>query len=174
MEKPKATYQQILDAVAYCADGKRFDGECDKCPLKPFNARMQLLCTGCIGNLLQAVRDLLSERKQTTARNKETVYSQRGDDYLLEAQKVAGNRLMTFEEVVNSAERCVWLEEHVGEDELDVHVRKVTRLERDSHRVYFDGGRVWYRDYDYGETWRCWVHMPSVEDMQKSAWGDDG
>ena len=38
MEKPKVTHQQILDAVAHCADGKRFNGECDKCPLKPFNS----------------------------------------------------------------------------------------------------------------------------------------
>lgn len=36
--------------------------------------------------------------------------------------------------------------------------------------MYFDGGRTWYADYTYGETWRCWLRKPTPEEMANTPW----
>lgn len=82
------------------------------------------------------------------------------------------NRVLTFAEITDSAGVLVWLEENdVGdEDELCIRDRKVTRWESKSHRMYFDGGRTWYADYTYGETWRCWVRKPTPQEVANTPW----
>lgn len=80
------------------------------------------------------------------------------------------NRVLTLAELEISAGVTVWLEENDGDYEPCARARKVTRWEHESHRMYFDGGRAWYADYTYGETWRCWVRKPTPEEMQETPW----
>ena len=85
------------------------------------------------------------------------------------------NRVLTFAEITDSAGVLVWLEENDGgdEDELCSRARNVTRWESKSHRMYFDGSRTWYADYTYGETWRCWLRKPTVEEMANTPWEEN-
>ena len=80
------------------------------------------------------------------------------------------NRVLPFTELANSADKLVWLEENDGGDEPCSCARKAMRWERESHRVYFDGGRAWYADYTYGETWRCWLRQPTDEERENTPW----
>ena len=80
------------------------------------------------------------------------------------------NRVLPFTELADSTGELVWLEENNDPDELLSRAREVTRWERESHRMYFDGGRAWYADYTYGETWRCWLCQPMPEEMAKTPW----
>lgn len=80
------------------------------------------------------------------------------------------NRVLTLAELEIIAGTLVWIEDNNGDDEPCVYARKVTRLEHGSHRMYFDGGRAWYADYTYGETWRCWLRKPTVEEIANTPW----
>lgn len=80
------------------------------------------------------------------------------------------NRVLTLAELEISAGVTVWIEDNNGDDEPCVHARIVTCLESKSHRMYFDGGRTWYADYTYGETWRCWLRNPTDEERAATPW----
>lgn len=82
------------------------------------------------------------------------------------------NRVLTLADLAVSAGVLVWLEDNDGgdEDELCSRAREVTRWEYKSHHIYFDGGRAWYADYTYGETWRCWLRKPTPEEMANTPW----
>ena len=64
----------------------------------------------------------------------------------------------------------MWIEDNNGDDEPCARARMVTYWESKSHRIYFDGGRTWYADYTYEETWRCWVRKPTPEEMANTPW----
>ena len=87
-----------------------------------------------------------------------------------------GNRVITLAELAVSAGTLVWagmpiwIEDRNEDDEPCLCVRIVTCLESKSHRMYFDGGRTWYADYTYGETWRCWLRQPTPEEMVNTPW----
>ena len=83
------------------------------------------------------------------------------------------NWVLTLAELAISAGALVWLEDNNGGDEPCARARKVTRWEHESHRMYFDGGRAWYADYTYGETWRCWLCKPTPEEMANTPWEDE-
>lgn len=80
------------------------------------------------------------------------------------------NRVLSLAELAVSAGTLVWIEDNNGDDEPCVHARMVTYWESKSPRVYFDGGRTWYSDYTYGETWRCWLREPTPEEMANTPW----
>lgn len=80
------------------------------------------------------------------------------------------NRVLILAELAISAGTIVLIEDNNGDDEPCVHARKVTYWESKSHRIYFDGGRTWYADYTYGETWRCWLRKPTPEEMANIPW----
>ncbi len=80
------------------------------------------------------------------------------------------NRVLSLEELAVSAGMLTFIEDNNGDDEPCVHARMVTYLEGKSHRIYFDGGRTWYADYAYGETWRCWSRKPTPEEMVNTPW----
>lgn len=80
------------------------------------------------------------------------------------------NRVLSLEELAVSAGMLTFIEDNNGHDEPCVHARMVTYLEGKSHRIYFDGGRKWYADYTYGETWRCWSRKPTPEEMVNTPW----
>ena len=82
------------------------------------------------------------------------------------------NRVLSLAELAVSAGMLVWLEENDGGDEYElcIRARTMTRWEPKSHRIYFDGGRAWYADYTYGETWRCWLRKPTPEEMANTPW----
>lgn len=83
------------------------------------------------------------------------------------------NRVLTLEELKHY-NGFIWCEsrdgEVFGDDESCVRARMVTYWEGKSHRIYFDGGRTWYADYTYGETWRCWLRKPTPEEMANTPW----
>lgn len=83
------------------------------------------------------------------------------------------NRVLTLVELAISAETLVWIEDNNGGDEPFARARKVTRWAHESHRMYFDGGRTWYADYTYGETWRCWLRKPTPEEMANIPWEEN-
>lgn len=80
------------------------------------------------------------------------------------------NRVLSLAELAVSAGALVWLEDNDGDYEPCARARKVTCWEHESHRMYFDGGRAWYADYTYGETWRCWLRKPTPEEMANTPW----
>ena len=80
------------------------------------------------------------------------------------------NRVLSLAELAVSAGTLVWIEDNNGDDEPCVHARNVTYWEYKSHRIYFDGGRTWYTDCTYGETWRCWLRKPTPEEMANTPW----
>lgn len=82
------------------------------------------------------------------------------------------NRVLSLAELAVSAGTLVWIEDNNGDDEPCVCARMVTYWEGKSHRMYFDGGRAWYADYTYGETWRCWLRKPTPEEMANTPWED--
>lgn len=55
------TREQLLAAVSFCAEGRRFTGDCTQCPLLPFNSDGRCFCTSCIGNLLHAMREYIQK-----------------------------------------------------------------------------------------------------------------
>lgn len=84
-----------------------------------------------------------------------------------------GNRVITLAELAVSAGMLTFIEDNNGDDEPCVRARMVTYWESKSHRIYFDGGRTWYADYTYGETWRCWLRKPTPEEMANTPWEDE-
>jgi hypothetical protein len=80
------------------------------------------------------------------------------------------NRVLSLAELAVSAETLVWIEDNNGDDEPCVRARMLTYWEPKSHRIYFDGGRTWYADYTYGETWRCWLRNPTEQQMRDTPW----
>ena len=83
------------------------------------------------------------------------------------------NRVLSLAELAVSAGTLVWIEDNNGDDEPCVHARNVTYWEYKSHRIYFDGGRTWYTDCTYGETWRCWLRKPTPEEMANIPWEEN-
>ncbi len=83
------------------------------------------------------------------------------------------NLVLTLTDIAVSAGVLVWLEDNNGGDEPCVHARKITCWEHKSHRIYFDGGRVWYADINYGVTWRCWMRKPTEQEMADTPWEED-
>ena len=59
------TREQLLTAVSFCADGRRFTGDCAQCPLLPFNSDGRCFCTSCIENLLHAVREYIQKEDKS-------------------------------------------------------------------------------------------------------------
>lgn len=80
------------------------------------------------------------------------------------------NWVLTLAELAISAGTLVWIEDNNGDDEPCVRTREVSYWEHESNRIYFDGGRAWYVDYTYGETWRCWMREPTPEEMARTPW----
>lgn len=86
------------------------------------------------------------------------------------------NRILTLAELSIIAGMLVWagmpiwIEDRNGDDEPCVCVRRITYWEYESPHLYFDGGRTWYADYTYGETWRCWLREPTPEEMANTPW----
>jgi len=81
------------------------------------------------------------------------------------------NRVLSLAELaVSAAGTLVWVEDNNGDDEPCVRARMVTYWEGKSLRIYFDGGRTWYADYTYGETWRCWLCNPTDEERAATPW----
>ena len=80
------------------------------------------------------------------------------------------NRVLTLAELEIIAGTLVWIEDNNGGDEPFVRARMVPYWEHEIHRMYFDGGRAWYADYTYGETWRCWLRQPTPEEMANTPW----
>lgn len=80
------------------------------------------------------------------------------------------NRVLSLAELAVSAGTLVWIEDNNGDDEPCVCARTVTYWEPKSNRIYFDGGRAWYADCTYSETWRCWLREPTPEEMANTPW----
>lgn len=83
------------------------------------------------------------------------------------------NWVLTLAELAISAGTLVWIEDNNGDDEPCACARMVTCWEHKNHRIYFDGGRAWYADYTYGETWRCWARKPTPEEMANTQWEEN-
>lgn len=56
----KATKQQLIAAMAFCAEGRRFTGDCPRCPLFPY-CDFAGGCTDCVGNVLRDMLEILKE-----------------------------------------------------------------------------------------------------------------
>lgn len=56
----KATKQQLIAAVEFCAEGRRFTGDCPRCPLSPYRDWIGG-CTSCVERVLRDMLDYLKE-----------------------------------------------------------------------------------------------------------------